>query len=208
MYFDLHTHRKALSAAAIVNCGMEDDLSLFPRFSMGIHPWEVDAGWEQRSVAYECLFSHPPFASFHARLCAVGEIGLDKLSGGDFMLQKACFKRQLALAGQYRLPVIIHCVKALDEVVACLSEMRFGEAVVFHGFRGKPEQAAFLLSRGFYLSFGPRFNAESLRMACQARRMFLETDDSGVDIGEVYASAAKVLSISPTDIEVPGIFTS
>ena len=122
--------------------------------------------------------------------------------------QLACFEAQLLLASHYGKPVIVHCVKAVDELLAVFARLRFGKPVVFHGFRGKAEQARQLLSKGFYLSFGPRFHAESLRLAYASGRMFLETDDSCMDISEVYASASKALNISATDICVPGIFSS
>ena len=208
MLFDLHTHHKTIECDGIVNCGFDDDFSLFPRFSLGIHPWDVDEHWEENYATLENLLKNPPLDSFHDRLCALGEIGLDKLRGGDMKMQERCFLKQLSLAEYYQLPVIIHAVKTINEVVACLSEIKISKPVVFHGFRGKPEQASYLLSRGFYLSFGPKFNPESLRLAWHAERMFLETDDSGMPIADVYSLAANSLSISPTDISVPGIFTS
>ena len=208
MLFDLHTHRKIKEFDGIVNCSFDDDFSLFPRFSLGIHPWDVDEHWEEKYAMFVGLLKNPPVGSFHDRLCAIGEIGMDKLRGGDMKIQESCFMNQLTLADYYQLPVIIHAVRTINEVVACLSGFHLSKQVVFHGFRGKPEQAAFLLSKGFYLSFGPKFNPESLRLAYQSDRMFLETDDSGMSIADVYSLAANSLNISPTDISVPGIFTS
>ena len=208
MLFDLHTHRKTIECDGIVNCGFNDDFSLFPRFSLGIHPWDVDEHWEENYATLENLLKNLPADSFHDRLCAIGEIGLDRLRGGDMKMQERCFMKQLSLAENYQLPVIIHAVKTVNEVVACLSEIKISKPVVFHGFRGKAEQARQLLSKGFYLSFGSRFHAESLRLAYASGRMFLETDDSCMDISEVYASASKALNISATDICVPGIFSS
>ena len=123
-------------------------------------------------------------------------------------VQENCFMAQLALAEKFQLPMIIHAVKTVNEVEACLSGFQLSKQVVFHGFRGKPKQALSLLSKGFYLSFGQKFNPESLRLAYHANRMFLETDDSGISIVEVYSLAANALNISPTDISVPGIFRS
>ena len=208
MLFDLHTHCKIKEFDGIVNCTFDDDFSLFPRFSLGIHPWDVDEHWEEKFAMFVGLLKNPPVGSFHDRLCAIGEIGMDKLRGGDMKIQEICFMNQLTLADSYQLPVIIHAVKTINEVVTCLSRFQLSKQVVFHGFRGKPEQTAFLLSKGYYLSFGPKFNPESLRLAYQSDRMFLETDDSGMSIADVYSLAANSLSISPTDISVPGIFTS
>ena len=143
-----------------------------------------------------------------SKLAAIGEIGLDKNRGGSMQAQTDCFRRMLGLADRYAKPVILHCVKAVDEILMILNEENFSLPVVLHGFRGKPEQARQLLNKGFYLSFGPKFNDESIKLAYEAKRMFLETDDSRVGIEDVYELAGKALSISPTDISVPGIFTS
>ncbi|MBQ9164596.1 MAG: TatD family hydrolase [Bacteroidaceae bacterium] len=208
--FDVHTHNKSKNqvANAIVNCGIGDDFSLYPRFSLGIHPWNVGDGWENDYAVLASTLEALSESGEINRLSAIGEIGLDKVCGVSMEQQLACFEAQLLLASHYGKPVIVHCVKAVDELLAVFARLRFGKPVVFHGFRGKAEQARQLLSKGFYLSFGLRFHAESLRLAYASGRMFLETDDSCMDISEVYASASKALNISATDICVPGIFSS
>lgn len=209
MLFDFHTHNRETNSLAIVNCGLDDDFRRYPRFSLGIHPWEVDDHWMEKLDAYRHLLANPPFEGFWDRLVAYGEIGIDKVRGGDLKMQTACFEEQLLLAQRYGLPVVIHCVKAYDEVWRSLRELLLPHpyTVVFHGFRGKPELAARLLRWNYgYLSFGPHFNADSLRLAYASGRMFLETDDSGATIEEIYSLASKALSISPAEIVVPGIF--
>ncbi len=209
MLFDFHTHNHETESLAIVNCSLNDDFSRYPRFSVGLHPWDVDENWRENLEAYCHLIKHPPFEGFRKQMAAYGEIGVDKVRGGDLQMQIECFQEQLVLADTYGLPVIIHCVKAYDEVLRCLRDILSSHphTVVFHGFRGKPEQASQLLRWNYgYLSFGPRFNPDSLKLAYEAGRMFLETDDSGMSIGDVYSLAAKALNISPADIVVPGIF--
>ena len=88
----------------------------------------------------------------------------------------------------------------MDEVI----RMCVGVKCIFHGFRGKPEQAKQLLQKGFDLSFGEKFNVDSLTLAWKAGRMWLETDESECSIEQIYQQAAKALCISPTDIVVPG----
>lgn len=208
--FDIHTHNKLLihNPNAIVNCNADDDFSPHPLFSLGFHPWDVDAMWEGGFEKVEQSVLQIESKGLLSKLAAIGEIGLDKNRGGAMQAQMDCFRRMLGLADRYVKPVILHCVKAVDEILMILNEENFSLPVVFHGFRGKPEQARQLLNKGFYLSFGPKFNDESIKLAYEAKRMFLETDDSRVGIEDVYELAGKVLSISPTDISVPGIFTS
>ena len=206
--FDLHTHNKAADWRdnAVVNLNTEDDFSPFRRFSLGIHPWEVDESWQQKLQQLKILVDNL-IKRKNTSFAAIGEIGIDRLKGGQIDIQIACFEEQLRLAESCAKPVIIHCTRAFDLVLESLKKMRFDGPVVFHGFRGKPELAAQLMTKGYYLSFGTKFNAESLKLAYEEKRMFLETDDSGADIAEVYESAGRVLNISPTDIFVPGIFT-
>ncbi len=202
--FDVHTHNQEVRDG-IVSCGVYDDIRRLQRFSMGIHPWDVTVVWEQElDTMVHNIVSNEAFS----RLAAIGEIGLDKVKGASMLMQQDCFRAQLYVAEKLRKPVILHCVKAVDEVLECLKERKFSQPVVFHGFRGKVQQVRQLLDKGYYLSFGPVFHAESLRLAYDEGRMFLETDDSGVAIEAVYDLASKVLSISPTDIVVPGIFSS
>lgn len=209
MLFDVHTHNRDTESLAIVNCGLDDDFSRYRRFSLGLHPWDVDAHWREKLDAYRQLLENPPFDGFWNQLAAYGEIGVDKVRGVDLNTQIDCFEEQLMLAHRYDLPVVIHCVKAYEEVWCSLRNLLLPHPypVIFHGFRGKPALAARLLRWNYgYLSFGPHFNADSLRLAYEAVRMFLETDDSGLSIGDVYSLASKALSISPAEIVVPGIF--
>ena len=207
--FDLHTHNKTAHWRnnAIVNQNIEDDHESFLHFSLGIHPWDVDDSWQMK---YEELKSVVEKLSKQecGGFAAIGEIGIDRLKGGKMDFQIECFENQLNLAKSCAKPVILHCTRAFDLVLASLKSVQFEFPVVFHGFRGKPQLAAQLMAKGCYLSFGQRFNEESLKLAYKEKRMFLETDDSGMDIADVYESAGRALSISPTDIVVPGIFTS
>lgn len=182
---------------SVVNCNERLEGPVGRCASLGIHPWWVDADWRvlfermrQRVRADDVLF--------------VGECGLDKVRGGDWSAQLACFEAQVALAEQVGKPLLIHCVKAYDEVLGVCRTTRVRR--IIHGFRGKPQLAQELLNRGFDLSFGFRFNSDSLRLAYEHRRMWLETDDvSDGDIRDVYALACKSLSMSPMDLEFPGM---
>ncbi len=207
--FDVHTHKRNAEwrGSAIVNLKVDDNVDMYPYFSLGIHPWDVDELWTDKLQRLKCTVDKLVSMN-NSSFCAIGEIGLDHLKGGSMDLQIRCFEEQLGMAEYYAKPVIVHCVKAFDETLQVIKSLKFSMPVVFHGFRGKPEQARQLLDKGFYISFGPKFNPSSMKLAYAEGRMFLETDDSGTDIASVYESAGRVLNISPTDIPVPGIFTS
>ena len=191
VYYDIHTHHLPVHPedAAIVN-------SLVPTFdvetglfrSVGIHPWELtehNAGQ---------LLDYLKQQLRKKQFVAVGEAGLDKLAVASMELQLTVFKAQVRLSEEYGLPLIIHCVKAMDELLAVKKEFRPQQAWVWHGFRGKPEQAMQLLKKGFYLSFGEHYPDETMQTVPD-ERLFLETDNSSLDIEDILCRAAKVRGV-------------
>ena len=128
---------------------------------------------------------------------AVGEAGLDKLTAAPMELQVRMFEKQVELSEKYRLPLIIHCVKAMDELLAVRKKLNPAQPWIWHGFRGKPQQAGQLIKNGIYLSFGAHYSEETVK-GVPVGRLFLETDDSPVDIEEVLKQVAKARS---TDVE-------
>ena len=109
-------------------------------------------------------------------------------------LQLTVFKAQVRLSEEYGLPLIIHCVKAMDELLAVKKEFRPQQAWIWHGFRGKPEQAVQLLKKGFYLSFGEHYPDETMQTVPD-ERLFLETDNSSLDIEDILCQAARVRGV-------------
>jgi TatD DNase family protein len=182
--------------AAAIAAGMEwVELSLpSPPLSVGIHPWQVGkTGIEDAIHEIET-----------ASISSIGEIGLDYAIPGDRELQKTVFATQLRIAEKRRLPVILHCVRAFEPVMEILKEYHL-PTVVFHGFIGSPEQAAMAVSAGYYLSFGERSlsslkTVEALK-AVPLEKIFLETDDATIPIGEIYARVAAILGIPLSELK-------
>ncbi|MBR0330062.1 MAG: TatD family hydrolase [Alistipes sp.] len=175
-FVDIHTHL-ATDAVTIL--------------TVGVHPWQAADGK---------LPSTDEIASAEA----VGEIGLDKASGVDFSLQMVQFQAQLRLAEAYRKPVVLHVVRAYEEVLKTLDEVQL-PAVIFHGFIGSPELAERLIRRGFYLSFGERTfrsskTQEALRRVPLAR-LFIETDESRMPLAEIYEKAAEAKGITCEELQ-------
>ena len=85
---------------------------------------------------------------------AVGECGLDfYVPDLDVDTQRTYFERQLALAREYDLPVILHARRALDDVTAAIRRAGNLRGVV-HSFSGSPEQAQQLWKLGFHIGIG------------------------------------------------------
>lgn len=175
-FVDIHTHL-ATDAVTIL--------------TVGLHPWQAGEGML-------------PTTDEIASAEAVGEIGLDKASAVDFSLQTALFQAQLRLAEQYEKPVVLHVVRAYEEVLKALDEVQL-PAVIFHGFIGSPELAERLIRRGFYLSFGERTfrsskTLEALR-STPLERLFIETDESRMPLGEIYEKVAEVKGITCEELQ-------
>ena len=88
------------------------------------------------------------------RPAAVGECGLDfYVEGLDAGTQRTYFRRQLELALQFDLPVVLHARRAVDEVIATLRSVG-GLRGVVHSFSGSVEQAQQLWKIGFCIGLG------------------------------------------------------
>lgn len=136
----------------------------------------------------------------HASVLFIGEIGIDKRCGVPYAIQKNAYYAQLEVANKLRKPVLIHMVRSMDDIAASKKQYPAIPAWVIHGFRGKPSEALRMVKLGFYLSFGPRFNAQSIAY-CPTNSLFLETDDSGTDIKEMYQGVSSLKGISVLDLE-------
>jgi TatD DNase family protein len=85
---------------------------------------------------------------------AIGEIGLDFHAADlDHALQREYFQRQLALARERELPVIVHAREALEEVIQTLRRMP-GMRGVVHSFSGSEQQARQLWQMDFHIGIG------------------------------------------------------
>lgn len=194
MYYDIHTHslEKYPNTISIVNLSPDNYKALHTSvelFSIGLHPWHIHADRLEEDILFiKETISHP-----HAKM--IGECGLDKVCETPFDLQEKAFIAQINISEQIGKSLIIHCVKAFDEVIALKKKMNPQQDWIIHGFRGKPEQALQLAKFGFFFSLGTKFNINSIQ-TIPLHQLFFETDDENTDIRLVYQSAARILSIT------------
>ena len=113
---------------------------------------------------------------------AVGEIGLDfYVDGLDPERQRDLFHRQLAIAREHDLPVIVHARRAFEEVIHTLRRTG-GLRGVVHSFSGSEEQARQLFDLGFHIGIGGPVTYERAHRihrvvaAMPLDRLLLETD--------------------------------
>jgi TatD DNase family protein len=116
---------------------------------LGLHPCSVKPGWE--GVLNTIIAAHGD-----NKIYAIGEIGIDLYWDKSFLDgQILAFKKQIAWAKSLKLPIVIHCRDAFNEVFEVLQDER-GEDLrgIFHCFTGKLEQANKVIDLGFYLGIG------------------------------------------------------
>lgn len=194
-YYDIHTHQPSLHPedVAIVNTLVAREnvcAVIAPIRSVGIHPWYISDQPEVQISELKSLLTIPG-------VVAIGEVGLDKLAGTPLKRQQEIFKTLAALAESVGMPLLIHCVKAWDELIEARKEINPHVPWIIHGFRGNGELARQLLRQDFFLSFGQYFNPGAL-LEAWPDRMFAETDDRPVDIRFVYRQIAQSLGL-PTE---------
>jgi TatD DNase family protein len=116
---------------------------------MGLHPTHVKENYKQELKHVENMLNQRPFY-------AIGEIGIDLYwDKSTLTIQQEAFKYQIKLAKRYKLPIIIHCREAFDEIFEVLdqekSEDLFG---IFHCFAGNLQQAHQAISYNMKLGIG------------------------------------------------------
>lgn len=162
------------------------------RDTWGIHPWQTDEFFSAKEEGVGLLCPKESLSE----VLAIGECGLDALRGGPMERQEELFRQHVRLSEEVRKPLVIHCVKALDQLLRLRKELRPTMPWMLHGFRGKQQQLRSLLDAGLYISFGSHFNEESLRL-CPMERLLLETDEDTLHpIREIYNNVACVRGIS------------
>jgi TatD DNase family protein len=95
---------------------------------------------------------------------ALGEIGLDAWHGtADLDAQVDLFSRQLLLARDLNLPVIIHARKTQDLVLQLVRQTGFQCGGIMHAFSGSEQQAQRAVDMGFLIGFGGAATYERAR---------------------------------------------
>lgn len=194
MFINTHTHAQLYDAKIeLVNLaiGTSDKPN---HYSYGLHPWFIDKNTYLEQLRELRIAVH------EKRCLAVGECGLDKLSKVDFELQQEAFIEQIRIANEVNKPLIIHCVKAFNELINCLNLNDNKVPVIVHGFNNNENIARILVNEGLYFSFGKALlgyesNAAKAIKNVGRKNFFLETDDADISIKYIYKKATELLGI-------------
>lgn len=128
---------------------LEKDFPLHVFLMMGLHPTSVKENYQEELALVEDQLAKRDFY-------AIGEIGIDLYwDTSTLEIQKKAFKHQIQLAKKYKLPIVIHCRDAFDDIFEVLEEEKSDDLFgIFHCFTGTLEQAKRAISFNMKLGIG------------------------------------------------------
>lgn len=206
-YIDIHTHQNHSEKDTVLvqNIYPGEGIPEFSGrnfYSVGLHPWHL-ASENENNAALELVEEALELDHF----IFVGEAGLDKLVDADFNEQKRVFKAQAYIAEEYQYPLIVHCVKAFNEVIELRKKMNPAMPWILHAYNGSLDLTKQLEKMNFMFSFGNNLLKDNLK-AIQAfqyldlNNLFFETDELELDVNHIYERAAKLKKISEQQLKI------
>ncbi len=135
--------------------------------SVGLHPIHIEKE--------EFDFEKYKELALNKYVVAIGETGFDFLRNKDIKKQKDVFSQHLKLAKELNLPLVIHCRKAHEELLAVLPETRG----VVHCFTGSLKQAKEYLEKGLFIGFTGiifKLNLDKVIKEIPLEKILAETD--------------------------------
>ncbi|MCF0199567.1 MAG: TatD family hydrolase [Bacteroidaceae bacterium] len=181
-FIDFHAHHPSLRGERVVQDGVD---------TWGLHPWHLD-GWSAD-------LEREPLPPHGGRWLCIGECGLDRACAAPYELQTRAFRFCIRLSERLQRPLVLHCVRAADDVLRLRREEQARQPWIWHGFRGGATQLTQLLPHGFLFSFGAHFRPDAV-VACPADRLLLETDDTTADIRQLYETIAALRGVSSDEL--------
>ncbi|QDP85129.1 TatD family deoxyribonuclease [Chryseobacterium sp. SNU WT5] len=187
-FFDFH-HHQLTKHSGIYNL----HLNQTPPdgcYSAGIHPALSEGITE---LQFEWLSEVTQLS----RCLAIGECGLDGLSKIEDEVQEKIFKWQIELANERNKPLIIHCVRRFSQLLHFKKMAKV--PMVIHGYNKRKSIGVELQKHDFYLSFGKsvlqNVNLQEFVKDFPCEKLFLETDDSDIDLQLIYQKVADLKNI-------------
>ncbi len=200
IFINIHGHRHANNIQEWVMMNLmakdypPDDIES-GYYSVGYHPYNVG------KVDDEDTINKVKLATENLNVFAIGEIGLDKSIDAPMDQQMRIFESQVEIAEFADLPVILHVVRAFNEMIEFMKVQKPVVPMIIHGYNGSTQMAETLIKEGFLLSFGEAIAKEHSKIveslvAVPVEKLFLETDEGDLDIREIYHFAAEIKGIS------------
>lgn len=202
MFLNIHTHHLSCSKNTIelynqypLNWNLNSHL-----YSIGIHPIYI----KEELIDEELKIIKQKISTENC--LAIGEIGLDKLCAIDFDLQITVFKQQLQIAEEHKIPVIIHSVRAYQEILHIRKSMKITIPFIFHGFNKNEQILHQILQQNCYVSFGKNLlqnkNLQTIFANLFPNNFFLENDASEISIQDIYTFASDIRKVSIKELQL------
>lgn len=194
MIYDIHTHHHPITLGTAIVQLTPDAFSPQPGgfYSVGLHPWDINDDWRIQMGKLLIM-------ALHTHVLMIGEAGLDKKNGPAPMdTQIEVFREHVCLSELIRKPLIVHCVKAFDELLSIRKETKATMPWIVHGFRGGVEQWKQLTRVGIHISIGKHYNVDLIRQL-PLKYLFLESDDS-TELDLVYDLVSNDIGIERSEL--------
>lgn len=200
-FIDVHTHPNHVESDTIIvqNIFPGEGFTAFTGrnfYSVGLHPWHLktpDENNEMLHMVEDALeFDH---------VCFVGECGLDKKVKVDFEEQIRVFSAQIFISEKFKRPLIIHCVKAYNEILGLRQKFHPEMPWIMHGYRGNAQITQQFGKHGIFFSFGVSLfddnskSIESLKYL-PMEKIFFETDEFDGSVEQIYKRASLLKNVS------------
>lgn len=199
-FINIHTHSPVEDGSVFIlnlKWNQDDDSSTLQ--SHGIHPWDCN------NISLDKALEELGYLCSKDKIVAIGEIGIDRAVKIPLELQILVFEKQLALTERFQLPVIIHCVRAWNDVLMIRKKGKYTTPWIFHGYNGNLQTARQIINSGCFLSFGKallmNIKLQETFKALPLSAVFFETDDADIKIEEIYEKAGELYDICTEDLK-------
>src|ERR1035437_2048815 len=128
---NIHSHTYELGQAVIIqNVFVQNRRDIVPYkfYSLGLHPWHINS----IATDFDAIESLRYYCNTDKNLIAIGEIGIDRSIPIAYDVQIRLFEFQLGIAMEYKLPVIIHCVKSYSDLIHCKKKLKLTIPMIIH----------------------------------------------------------------------------
>lgn len=196
---DIHTHIKNPENLQILDIGIDvEKIDENTFFSTGIHPKFFNINTLDEDLEkLEKLCNNK-------NCLAIGETGLD-CSAENYDVQKQIFQRQIIIAQKFSKPLIIHCVRAYNDIIFFIKKYKLINPIVFHGYNGNSQTTNNLLNYPqVFFSFSDRFmhlpkTSEQIKKI-PIEKIFIETDNNPQsNLYEILKRISQIKNVDETE---------
>jgi len=199
LLINFHSHHRSLNndAKTIFNVHRPELFLTNISCSVGLHPWYLQRDTLEMDYVWMSELSNKP------EVLAIGECGLDKLCQVSWDLQLEAFHWQINLAKEVSKPLIIHCVRAQQDILRILKDIEV--PFIFHGFNRSLAMANDIINAGGSISVNALFlrtqSGQEAMRGINQNSIFLETDDDQISIHEAYLCLANIWKKELIEVE-------